>query len=184
MANSRKGIVGNGDTRFERMSANTKNDRKYDIVLYGASGFTGRQTVAYCKQFAPSGLRWAIAGRNRSKLESVNSAGADVLVADAQDDALRSQRVWRHRPASSPPRRDRSGSTAPNWLKPACATALTIAISPARRRGSANKSTGITRELLPMARESCRAAASTPFHQTSALGSCRATCATTCSRSA
>jgi short subunit dehydrogenase-like uncharacterized protein len=68
------------------MSADTKNDRKYDLVLYGASGFTGRQTVAYCKQFAPSGLRWAIAGRNRAKLESVNSAGADVLVADAQDD--------------------------------------------------------------------------------------------------
>lgn len=62
------------------------NDRKYDIVLYGASGFTGRQTVEYCRQFAPPGLRWAIAGRNRSKLESVNSAGADVLVADAQDD--------------------------------------------------------------------------------------------------
>jgi short subunit dehydrogenase-like uncharacterized protein len=62
------------------------NDRKYDLVLYGASGFTGRQTVEYCKQFAPPGLRWAIAGRNRSKLESVNSAGADVLVADAQDD--------------------------------------------------------------------------------------------------
>ncbi len=61
-------------------------DRKYDLVLYGASGFTGRQTVAYCKQFAPGGLRWAIAGRNRSKLESVNSAGVDVLVADAQDD--------------------------------------------------------------------------------------------------
>jgi short subunit dehydrogenase-like uncharacterized protein len=62
------------------------NDRKYDIVLYGASGFTGRQTVEYCRQFAPSGLRWAIAGRNQSKLEGVNSARADVLVADAQDD--------------------------------------------------------------------------------------------------
>jgi short subunit dehydrogenase-like uncharacterized protein len=61
-------------------------DRKYDIVLYGASGFTGRQTVEYCRQFAPAGLRWAIAGRNRSKLNGVNSAGADVLVADAQDD--------------------------------------------------------------------------------------------------
>ena len=63
-----------------------QNDRKYDLVLYGASGFTGRQTVEYCRQFAPPGLRWAIAGRNRSKLESVNSARADVLVADAQDD--------------------------------------------------------------------------------------------------
>jgi short subunit dehydrogenase-like uncharacterized protein len=62
------------------------NDRKYDIVLYGASGFTGSQTIRYCKQFAPSGLRWAIAGRNRSKLDSVNSAGVDLIVADAQDD--------------------------------------------------------------------------------------------------
>jgi short subunit dehydrogenase-like uncharacterized protein len=61
-------------------------DRKYDIVLYGASGFTGRQTVEYCRQFAPAGLRWAIAGRNRAKLDSVNAAGVDVLVADAQDD--------------------------------------------------------------------------------------------------
>jgi short subunit dehydrogenase-like uncharacterized protein len=61
-------------------------DRQYDIVLYGASGFTGRQTVEYCRQFAPSGLRWAIAGRDRSKLETVNSAGSDVLVADAHDD--------------------------------------------------------------------------------------------------
>ena len=63
------------------------SDRKYDLVLYGASGFTGRQTVEYCKQFAPAGLRWAIAGRNRSKLDGANLAGADVLVADAQDDA-------------------------------------------------------------------------------------------------
>jgi short subunit dehydrogenase-like uncharacterized protein len=62
------------------------NDRKYDIVLYGASGFTGRQTAEYCKQFAPTGMRWAIAGRNRSKLDGVNSAGSDVLVADAQDE--------------------------------------------------------------------------------------------------
>jgi short subunit dehydrogenase-like uncharacterized protein len=61
-------------------------DRKYDLILYGASGFTGRQTVDYCRQFAPPGLRWAIAGRDRSKLERVNSAGSDVLVADAQDD--------------------------------------------------------------------------------------------------
>jgi short subunit dehydrogenase-like uncharacterized protein len=61
-------------------------DRKYDLILYGASGFTGRQTVEYCRQFAPAGLSWAIAGRNSAKLEAVNSAGVDVLVADAQDD--------------------------------------------------------------------------------------------------
>jgi short subunit dehydrogenase-like uncharacterized protein len=73
-----------GTTASEAFSL-TVSDRKYDLVLYGASGFTGRQTVVYCKQFAPAGLRWAIAGRNRSKLDGVN-VGADVLVADAQDD--------------------------------------------------------------------------------------------------
>src|SRR5580692_11507472 len=62
------------------------SDRKFDLVLYGASGFTGRQTVEYCKRFAPAGLSWAIAGRNRAKLDSVNLAGAGVLVADAQDE--------------------------------------------------------------------------------------------------
>jgi short subunit dehydrogenase-like uncharacterized protein len=61
------------------------NNRRYDLVLYGASGFTGRQTIEYCEQSAPPGLRWAIAGRNRAKLESVNSAGADILIADSQD---------------------------------------------------------------------------------------------------
>jgi short subunit dehydrogenase-like uncharacterized protein len=63
------------------------NNRKYDLVLYGASGFTGRQTVEYCKQAAPAGLKWAIAGRNRDKLNSVNSAGVDVLIADSKDAA-------------------------------------------------------------------------------------------------
>jgi short subunit dehydrogenase-like uncharacterized protein len=63
------------------------SNRKYDFVLYGASGFTGRQTVEYCKKAAPPGLRWAIAGRNRAKLDSVNSAGVDVLIADSQDGA-------------------------------------------------------------------------------------------------
>jgi short subunit dehydrogenase-like uncharacterized protein len=61
-------------------------NRKYDLILYGASGFTGRQTVEYCRQFAPAGLRWAIAGRNQAKLDNVNTARVDVLVADAQDD--------------------------------------------------------------------------------------------------
>ncbi len=60
-------------------------DRKYDLVLYGASGFTGRQTIDYCKKKAPPGLRWAIAGRNRVKLDSVNTAAVDVITADSQD---------------------------------------------------------------------------------------------------
>jgi short subunit dehydrogenase-like uncharacterized protein len=61
--------------------------RQFDIVLYGASGFTGRQTVQYCKAHAPAGLRWAIAGRNRARLDAIGqAAGVEVLTADGNDD--------------------------------------------------------------------------------------------------
>ena len=64
--------------------------RTYEVVLYGASGFTGRQTAAYFAAHAPWGLRWAIAGRDRGRLEAVRRllpAGhaVDVLVADGAD---------------------------------------------------------------------------------------------------
>lgn len=64
------------------------NPRPYDVVLYGASGFTGRQTVDYFAQNVGEQIRWAIAGRNRKKLEQVKAdcdAAVDVLVADSQD---------------------------------------------------------------------------------------------------
>jgi short subunit dehydrogenase-like uncharacterized protein len=60
--------------------------RRYDVVLYGASGFVGRQTVAYFAQHA-GGLRWALAGRNARKLEQARGdANAGLIVADAADD--------------------------------------------------------------------------------------------------
>lgn len=65
------------------------SDRLYDVVLYGASGFVGRQTVQYFARHAPlEQLHWAIAGRNRQKLEAVRNeadVAVDVLVADSQD---------------------------------------------------------------------------------------------------
>lgn len=67
-------------------------DRQYDVVLYGASGFTGRQTVQYfARNTRPSDVRWAIAGRNRQALEAArqqageNAGAINILVADAQD---------------------------------------------------------------------------------------------------
>jgi short subunit dehydrogenase-like uncharacterized protein len=61
--------------------------RRYDVVLYGASGFVGRQTVAHFARHA-GGLRWALAGRNAGKLEQARGgADAGVIVADAADDA-------------------------------------------------------------------------------------------------
>ena len=64
--------------------------RDYDVVLYGASGFTGQQTVAYFAKHAPADLRWAIAGRNRDKLAALQKSlntHADILVADGQNQA-------------------------------------------------------------------------------------------------
>lgn len=59
---------------------------RYDVVLFGATGFTGRQTATYFLQHAPPGLRWAIAGRSRARLEALG-VSADVLVADSRDQA-------------------------------------------------------------------------------------------------
>jgi saccharopine dehydrogenase (NAD+, L-glutamate forming) len=47
------------------------SDRELDLVLFGATGFTGRLTAEYLARHAPSGLRWGLAGRNLGKLESV-----------------------------------------------------------------------------------------------------------------
>ncbi|MDX2971575.1 saccharopine dehydrogenase family protein [Kribbella solani] len=58
--------------------------RGYDVVLLGASGFTGALTAEYLAKNAPAGLRWAVAGRNKQKLERF---GKDVLVADVTDPA-------------------------------------------------------------------------------------------------
>ncbi|WP_460369723.1 saccharopine dehydrogenase family protein, partial [Actinocorallia lasiicapitis] len=64
-------------------------DRPFDIVLYGATGFTGGLTAEYLAEHA-GGVRWALAGRSRAKLEAVRDRiGLDVplLHADADDPA-------------------------------------------------------------------------------------------------
>ena len=43
----------------------------FDLVQFGATGFAGRLTAEYLAQHAPADLRWALAGRSRSKLEAV-----------------------------------------------------------------------------------------------------------------
>lgn len=47
------------------------DDRPYDIVLVGATGFVGRLTAAHLRDHAPEGVRIAIAGRSRAKLDAV-----------------------------------------------------------------------------------------------------------------
>jgi short subunit dehydrogenase-like uncharacterized protein len=58
-----------------------EGQRPYDLVLFGATGFTGGLTASYLASHAPSGMRWALAGRNRAKLDAV----AARLAAEAPD---------------------------------------------------------------------------------------------------
>ena len=73
-----------------------RDARDHDIVLFGATGFTGELTAAYLAEHAPEGLRWALAGRNQEKLEAVRDASGaarpelknlPLLQADSSDDA-------------------------------------------------------------------------------------------------
>ena len=73
-------------------SKSTKTaSRTYDVVLYGATGFVGRQTAAYFANYQglPKGFQWAVAGRSESKLQAVlkecGANGAGILVAEAHD---------------------------------------------------------------------------------------------------
>jgi short subunit dehydrogenase-like uncharacterized protein len=74
----------------------TNAARELDIVLFGATGFTGRLVAAYLAKSAGAAVRWAIAGRSRGKLEEVKAElvaidsrlrELPVLVADAHDEA-------------------------------------------------------------------------------------------------
>ncbi len=51
--------------------ASMSGEREYDLVLFGATGFTGGLTADYLAAHGPTNLRWALAGRNRAKLEAV-----------------------------------------------------------------------------------------------------------------
>ena len=69
-----------------------KSNRELDIVVYGATGFTGRLVAEYLNnQYGVNGeLVWAMAGRSQSKLEQVRdemgiSADLPLVVADSSN---------------------------------------------------------------------------------------------------
>lgn len=47
--------------------------REYDIVLFGASGFTGQLVAEYLAEHGRPGLRWALAGRSPEKLQQLRA---------------------------------------------------------------------------------------------------------------
>jgi short subunit dehydrogenase-like uncharacterized protein len=63
----------------------------FDLVLFGATGFTGRQTLMHLAKHVPKQFKWALAGRNKEKLEALLPLCADALsqpsirIADSTD---------------------------------------------------------------------------------------------------
>jgi short subunit dehydrogenase-like uncharacterized protein len=73
------------------------SEREYDVVLWGATGFTGALTAEHIvRTHGLDGLRLALAGRDRSKLEAVRERLASIdpraswlplLIGDSHDRA-------------------------------------------------------------------------------------------------
>ncbi|MEM6766659.1 MAG: saccharopine dehydrogenase NADP-binding domain-containing protein [Bacteroidota bacterium] len=67
--------------------------RTYDIIIWGASGFTGRLVAEYLYNTygVDKDLKWAMGGRNEGKLAEVRAAVADenvpLIIADSHDEA-------------------------------------------------------------------------------------------------
>ena len=70
-----------------------KADRPYDIVVYGATGYTGRLVAEYlAHHYQGKGPKWAMAGRSAAKLAEVRDligapADTPLIVADSDDAA-------------------------------------------------------------------------------------------------
>lgn len=66
-------------------------ERQFDLVLFGGTGFVGTLTAEYLAGAAPAGLRIALAGRSRDKLERLRATlperarGWGIVVADATE---------------------------------------------------------------------------------------------------
>lgn len=45
--------------------------REYDIILFGATGYTGKLCAEYISLELPTDLEWAVAGRSVSKLSAI-----------------------------------------------------------------------------------------------------------------
>lgn len=72
--------------------ATTKPRPVHDIVVFGATGFTGRLVAAYLAREAPSRLRVALAGRSEGKLgqirQDLGGRGKDfpLVIANSRDE--------------------------------------------------------------------------------------------------
>ncbi|KAL3447761.1 Saccharopine dehydrogenase-domain-containing protein [Aspergillus insuetus] len=72
-------------------------EREYDLILLGATGYTGKLTAHYIFRSLPLDLKWAIAGRDQRKLQAVaeslvplnpSRTAVDILLVDLTESDL------------------------------------------------------------------------------------------------
>ena len=73
--------------------------REFDLVIFGATGDTGRAMAVLLAEAAPPALRWTIAGRSSTKLEAVRRTArltrlAAMFASGQLRAALTMQRFW------------------------------------------------------------------------------------------
>lgn len=66
-----------------------RHERDFDLIVFGASGYTGRLVADAVQALRTSDVRWAIAGRDASRLAPIAARLGDVpiVTADAGDPA-------------------------------------------------------------------------------------------------
>ena len=71
-------------------------DKVYDLIIFGATGYTGKNVVQYVARSAKEigGIKWAVSGRDEAKLKRVlsevpadlKSTDTDIIVCDVKDE--------------------------------------------------------------------------------------------------
>lgn len=81
-----------------------KTDAEFDLIVVGATGFTGALVARWLTENSPTSLKWALAGRSQEKLEACRSCLSelngdrvtpDIVVVDTSDKSQCSHLVQR-----------------------------------------------------------------------------------------
>ena len=63
------------------------SSKDFDLIVFGATSFTGKLVVEYLDNNYKDNISWALAGRNKEKLEAVKeqlSCDAPILIIDSE----------------------------------------------------------------------------------------------------
>lgn len=73
----------------------SSSERQYELILLGATGYTGNYCAEHIVTRLPTNLRWAVAGRNAPKLntvlEEIKSLNPDRLAPGVEVTSLSSK---------------------------------------------------------------------------------------------